>query len=62
MTRKRTVHVIATAPEAAQALVHDEHWGTDSTVVWVGEPRPMVVLGLPAGVNLYEVSVIFRTH
>ena len=60
MTSERLLHVLATDPETAQALVREEHWGPGSSVVWVSDPIAMLTLGLPAGVKLYEVRVVFR--
>lgn len=60
MTTTREVMVLATTPEDAMASIEAERWGHGVTVTFMGAPKEVMAVGLPAGTHLYEVRVVFR--
>jgi hypothetical protein len=60
MTKSRDIYIVALSPADVEHIVRAEQWGRDVSIVHVGIPVEHIVLGLPDGLGLYGVRVIFR--
>lgn len=60
MTSKRTLLAAGRDGDAALAHIAQEAERLGHKIVWLSNPEPVVVFGLPPGLNIYEIRAVLR--